>query len=399
MNWDWDKLQEKRQRQGKAPTPQNDDSEGGFGDVNFSKFTPRFESGFPAGLALAGLALLWLASGIFIVNPGEEAIVTRFGKFARQVADGPHYRLPYPIEASIVENTKQLRSVEIGQASDNNAGAQSRSDESSMFTGDENIVHMHFKVQYSIDKLYNYLFKVRSPGQVVAIAAEAAMREVVGSRHIDNILTVDRVVIQVQAQEVLQTILNKYDSGIRVHEVQLLDVQPPAEVAEAFKDVASARENKVRIKNLAEAYRNEIEPLAAGTAKSVINAAEGYRQQVVLAAQGEASRFLAMAAEYTKAKDSTRKRLYYETMANMLAAPGMDKIIISKDAKAGTLPLIRLDGALPTSPPSASPASSGTSGMNPSGSVPQGAGLGISSSSSSLFPGAGTTLTPSAGSK
>jgi membrane protease subunit HflK len=350
MNWDWDKLQEKRQRQGKKPAPP-DDLEGGLPTVDLGKYLPKRAPRLSPGLLIAGALLLWLASGIFIVNPGESAVVTRFGAYNREVGEGPHIRLPFPMEADIVENTMQLRSIEIGQPSDaTGKNTQSRSDESSMFTGDENIVHMHFRVQFSIDNLRQYLFNVKAPTQVVAAAAEATMREVVGASLIDDILTAERASIQDKARQELQKILNSYGSGIRVHEVQLLDVQPPAEVGDAFKDVASAREDKVRIINQAEAYRNEIVPVATGTAKSMINAAAAYKQQVELGAKGEASRFLAMTEEYAKNREATRKRLYYEAMGDIFSSPGMEKFVISKDAGSGMLPLFNLDGRLPPKP-------------------------------------------------
>ena len=341
MNWDWDKLQEKRQKQGKRPVPP-ENPEGGPSPIDFNKYIPNFSLRFPPGLLVAGVLLLWLASGIFIVNPGESAVVTRFGAYNRMVDEGPHYRLPFPLESSIVENTKQIRSVEIGLPS--GVGAHRNDDSSSMFTGDENVVHMHFRVQYSIADLRQYLFNVKSPDQVVALAAEATMREVVGANHIDDILMGQRAAIQGETKDGLQRLLATYKSGIRIHEVQLLDVQPPAEVSDAFKDVASAREDKVRIINQAVAYRNKIVPVANGTAQSMINAANAYKQQVERGAEGEATRFLAMAREDAQSRDATRKRLYYQAMGDIFAAPSMEKVILSRDAGARVLPLLNLDG-------------------------------------------------------
>ena len=292
--------------------------------------------------------LVWLASGIFIINPGEVGVVLRFGKHDRTVGVGPHYRLPFPIEETIVVNTEQLRTIMVGQSADNARFAnQSVTEESSMFTGDENIVHMQFNVQYNIrkDEAGKYLFNVYATDTMVGIAAEAAMREVVGSMDIDAILTTERAGVQSRAQDVLQAIMDKYESGISIHAVQLLDVQPPSEVAEAFKDVASAREDRQRFKNEAEAYHNEIVPLAIGTAKSMVNAAEGYRQRVILEAEGEASRFLALAEEYKKAKDITTTRLRLEALAEVLASSGLEKIILSGSGQHGYLPFLNLDRA------------------------------------------------------
>ena len=349
MNWDWDKLQEKRQRQkntGPIRRPDNDDPSGEspFGGIDVGKYLPKFSSGLPVWPVVLLAAIVWLASGIFIVNPGEVGVVQRFGKYHRTMEEGLHYRMPFPIETRVLVNTKLLRTVVIGQASESvRFAAQGTAEESSMFTGDENIVHMHFNVQYSVDDAMKYLFNVKSPDALVRTAAEAAMREVVGSREIDAILTAERAGVQVRAQEVLETILSLYDSGIRIHAVQLLDVQPPAEVADAFKDVASAREDRVRIINQAEAYRNNIVPVANGTAKSMVNAATGYSRRVVLEAEGEAQRFLAMVAEYNKAKDITEKRLRLEAMQEVLSAAGIDKVVISNEAKGGFLPLMNLE--------------------------------------------------------
>ena len=290
---------------------------------------------------------MWLASGIFIINPGEVGVVLRFGKHERTVEVGPHYRLPFPIEETIVVNTEQLRTIMVGQSADNARFANQAVEESSMFTGDENIVHMQFNVQYNIrrDEADKYLFNVYATDTMVGIAAEAAMREVVGSMEIDAILTTERAGVQSKAQEVLQNIMDKYNSGITIHAVQLLDVQPPSEVAEAFKDVASAREDRQRFRNEAEAYHNEIVPLAVGTARSMINAAEAYGQRIVLEAEGEATRFLALAEEYQKARDITTTRLRMDALAELLSSSGLEKIILSGSGQQGYLPFLNLDRA------------------------------------------------------
>ncbi|MDR2160835.1 MAG: FtsH protease activity modulator HflK [Desulfovibrio sp.] len=343
MNWDWEKLQEKKQRQPSTPQGRGGNP---FGNLRPDKFLPKnFKGGFPAGVA-AGLCLLvWLASGIFIVNPGEKGLITRFGKFVREVTDGPHYHLPFPLEASIIVNTERLRSIEVGISAENaRKASQTKVEESSMFTGDENIVHMQFNVQYTIADARKYQFNARDPEVILTGAAEAAMREVVGRSNIDEILTSGRAEVQIGALGTLEEILQPYDMGVRIHTVQLLDVQPPADVEEAFKDVASAREDKVRFINQAEAYRNEIVPVANGTARGMINAATAYASQMQEKARGETGRFLAMAAEFGKNPDSTRKRLYLDAMEEIFSSAGLEKIIISPDA-SGVLPLLNLDKA------------------------------------------------------
>ena len=338
MNWDWEKLQEKRQRQGRAPSPQGEGPGNPFENFNpggvLSKFFNR--GGLPIGALLLVAVLIWLASGIFIVKPGEVGVVTRFSKFNREVLDGPHYRLPYPIEHAIIVVADPLRTMIIGEG-------RTGIEEASMFTGDENIVHLRFNVQYNISHPYRFLFHVRDPESTVKSAAEAAMREVIGRSMIDNILTVGRAEIQVEALQVLEDILAAYDMGVRIHTVQLLDVQPPPNVEASFRDVASAREDRIRRMNEAEAHRMQIVPVATGTAQSMVNAALAYSRQVQEAAIGEAQRFLTIVAEFNKARDVNRQRMYLEAMADVLSSPGLQKIVISKDANNNVLPLLNLD--------------------------------------------------------
>lgn len=304
-----------------------------------------FGRGVPVGAILIVVLLLWLASGIFIINPGEVGVVTRFGKYDRQVGDGPHYHLPTPFESVEIVIAEPLRTVVIGQGSGTGRANKGAAEESSMFTGDENIVHMRFNVQYNISDAQAFLFSVQDPETTIKIAAEAAMREVVGRSNIDSILTTGRAGVQTEAMTVLENILALYNLGVRIHTVQLLDVQPPPEVEEAFKDVASAREDKVRFVNQAEAYRMQIVPVANGTAMGMLNAAKAYKQQVEQAADGEARRFLSMVAEFEKAQEVTKKRMYLETMSELLSAPGLHKMILSKDIQGSLLPLLNLDPA------------------------------------------------------
>ncbi len=351
MNWDWEKLQEKRQRQGKTPPPSGDGPENPFGGLQLGGFLSRFfNKGVPVGSVLIILALLWLASGIFIVSPGEVGVITRFGQYDREVTDGPHYHLPFPLERAEIVVAEPLRTVVIGQTLEGGRGFKSvpgktSTEESSMFTGDENIVHMRFNVQYNISEPRDFLFSVRDPELIVKIASEAAMREVVGRSEIDSILTSGRAETQVQALQVLESILEPYQMGVRIHTVQLLDVQPPPEVEAAFKDVASAREDRLRIINEAEAYRNQVVPVATGTAQGMLNAAQAYSRKVEQEAEGEAQRFKALVGEFNKAKDVTKQRMYLDALGDVLASSGMQKIVLSKGAKGGLLPLLNLDGS------------------------------------------------------
>ncbi|MDR2800761.1 MAG: FtsH protease activity modulator HflK [Desulfovibrio sp.] len=349
MNWDWEKLQEKRHKQPRRPKPRDIDPESPFPEFNPGDFFSKFKnSRISIGSVLLVLLIGWLLSGIFIVKPGERGVITRFGQYNREVGDGPHYHLPFPLETAEIVVAEPLRTVVIGQMLEGGrslkgVAGKSSTEESSMFTGDENIVHMRFNVQYNISGSRDFLFSVRDPETTIKIAAEAAMREVVGRSKIDSILTAGRSEIQVEARHVLENILAPYQMGVRIHTVQLLDVQPPPEVEAAFKDVASAREDRVRIINEAEAYRMKIVPVANGTAQGMINAAQAYSRQVEQAAEGEAQRFLSMVNEYSKAKDITRKRMYLDAMGEVLSSAGLEKIIVSRDAQGRVLPILSLD--------------------------------------------------------
>lgn len=295
-----------------------------------------------------GLAaiVLWAASGFFIVGPDEVGVIQRFGQYNRTVGEGPHVRLPYPIESHLKPNITQWQRLEIGFRG--GSGGQTRlvPVEASMLTSDENVVMVQFVVQYRIGakegNARKFLFNLTGQHETVKSAAEAAMREVIGKSKIDAALTEGKAEIQLTTKTLLQGILDAYDAGVEIGTVQMQDVHAPQDVMTAFRDVASAREDKVRSTNEAEAYRNKYIPEAQGIAARTINEAEAYKETVVFRAQGESQRFLAVLEEYNKAKDVTKKRMYLEAMETILSAPGMEKIIMSKDAGDRTLPLLPL---------------------------------------------------------
>lgn len=391
MNWDWDKLQEKRQKQnwsfGKG-NQENDDrnnsSTDGNGGGNNGQPPRNSEPSRLPGRNISinfnfkkvkwvvlAAVVLWLLSGIYIVNPDEQGVVLRFGKFNRTVEPGPHYAFPYPFETYFTPKVSQVQRVEVGFRS----VAQGRTfqqganrllpEESAMLTGDENIVNVQFSVQYHISNPVEYLFNVTNQAAVVKNAAEAAMREVIGNSLIDSALTDGKLQIQNEATILLQDILDRYKVGVKVVAVQLQDVHPPKEVSDAFKDVASAREDKSRIINEAEAYRNELIPKARGLAAEVINQAEAYKETRIRNAEGEAMRFNALLVEYNLAKDVTRKRMYLEAMEEILSRPGLDKIILPKDS--GALPLLPLMSGNPIPTMVPTPKSSEPAIVNPKG--------------------------------
>lgn len=358
MNWDWDKLQEKRQRQNWGPNskPQQSDDRPPPEQPDPGKVKEAFKrvSGvsLPSGgggikWVVLALIVIWLLSGIYIVHPDEQGVVLRFGKYNRTVDDGPHYALPYPIEVVYKPKVTQVQRLEVGYRSKGGATfqqGQNRAlpEESAMLTGDENIVNVQFSVQYQIKDPVEYLFNVTNQAAVVKNAAEAAMREVIGDSFIDSALTDGKLEIQNSATTLLQTILDRYKVGVRVLAIQLQDVEPPKEVSDAFKDVASAREDKSRIINEAEAYRNELLPKARGQAAEIENQARAYKETRIRNAEGETQRFLAILKEYQAAKDVTQQRLYLEAMEEILARPGLEKIIVPKELGGNIVPLLPL---------------------------------------------------------
>lgn len=346
MNWDWDKLSEKKNQRpgmgGGGPKGPNFDQFSGLGDQ-----LKRFRGfKFPAGKVVIGLiVLMWLASGIYIVEPDEVGLVLRYGAYHRTTEPGPHYHFPLPIESAMTPKVTQIRRLEVGFRTVGRGQGNFRSvpEESLMLTGDENIVDAEFIVQYQIRDANLYLFNIADQEATVKNAAEAAMREVVGYNEIDNVLTKDKLMIQTDSRDLLQNILDSYNAGIRVVAVQLQDVHPPQEVVDAFKDVASAREDRQRYINEAEAYSNDLLPKARGEAARMLNAAEAYKQTEVRRARGDASRFLSVLEAYEKAPEITRERLYIETMEKVLSNPNLEKVLLSEKALQGAVPYLPLD--------------------------------------------------------
>ncbi len=350
MNWDWDKLQERKRRQG-GQQPSGGGDSGGPQKPDFEQLTEGFKrlrnKRFPAGkLIVAIVVLLWILSGIYIVEPAEVGVVLRFGAFSYITESGPHYHLPYPIESVLTPKVTEVRRVEIGFRSFERSGnfrqSQARvvPEESLMLTGDENIVDVQFIVQYRIKDPKQYLFNVSDQAETVKSAAEAAMREVIGDNKIDTVLTGGKAEIQNQTRDLLQKILDRYTAGILVTAVQLQDVHPPKEVVDAFKDVASAREDKIRFINEADAYRNDLIPRTRGLAAQRLNQAEAYKESTIRKAKGEATRFLEVLEEYNKAKDVTRTRLFLETMESIYSNPNMEKIILGGAVANRILPVL-----------------------------------------------------------
>ena len=289
------------------------------------------------------LLLVWLGSGIYFVAPDEVGVVKRFGKAVRSTTPGPHYHMPAPIETVLKPKVTQVRRIEIGfrTIGDRQLGkVRAVTDESLMLTKAENIVNLSFIVQYRIKDAEAYLFNVRDQDKTVKDAAEAAMRETAGENELDDILTEGKFKVQQDTKESLQRILDDYNAGIHIVAVQLQDVYPPDEVMAAFKDVASAKEDKAKMENDAHGYRNDILPKAKGKASQIVNDAIAYKEAKIISAEGDASRFLQILEQYRTAKEVTRERLYIEMMEEIL--PGIDKVIVAEKIGKNMLPHLSL---------------------------------------------------------
>ncbi len=269
------------------------------------------------GLVLVVAFVVWILSGIYIVDPAERGVVLRFGAFQDVTQPGPHWHIPYPVEAVEVVNVEQSRNTEIGYRSTTGRAGSTIHSESLMLTKDENIVDLKVAVQYKVKDAADYLFNVRNPDLMLRQMTESAVRETVGRSEMDFVLTEGRSEIARSTEVLLQSMLDAHKTGLVITSVNMQDVQPPEQVQAAFADVVKAREDEVRQKNEAEAYANDIVPRARGAAFRLVQEAEAYKKQVIAQAEGETSRFLQVMNEYEKAPAITSERLYLESMESV----------------------------------------------------------------------------------
>ncbi len=289
------------------------------------------------------LALIWIASGTYIVQQGEQGVVLRFGAKAGVTNAGLRWHIPWPIETVEKVNVQKIEKVEIGYRTNERTGGTTKVlSEALMLTEDENIIDIQFAVQYRIKDPDNYLFNVREVEETIAQATESAVREIAGKRTMDHVLTEGRDEVGQETQRLLQKILDVYESGIFITKVEMQRADPPEEVKSAFDDAVKAREDKERFQNEAQAYANDILPRARGKAARMIQEAEGYKATVIARAEGDANRFIAIAKEYARAPRVTRERLYIEAMEEVLG--NTTKVMV--DQKSGNnliyLPLDKL---------------------------------------------------------
>jgi membrane protease subunit HflK len=293
------------------------------------------------GIVIIGLiaVLLWGFSGIYQVAPDELGIVLRFGRYVRDAQPGLNIKFPYPIETVLTPKVLNINRIDIGMRVEDGLrrGTSWRDvpEESLMLTGDENIVDVDFTVLWRIkpNGAADYLFNIQSPEGTVKAVAESAMREVIGRSEIQPILTGARQNVETAVQDLMQRVLDTYQSGVQITQVQMQKVDPPQQVIDSFRDVQAARADAERAQNEAQTYANRVVPEARGRAAQILQAADAYREQTVAEATGQASRFLQVYEQYKKAPDITRQRLYLETMERVLG--GADKVILDAQTNAG----------------------------------------------------------------
>ncbi|HEX7889581.1 MAG TPA: FtsH protease activity modulator HflK [Ramlibacter sp.] len=353
---------------------------GGFGGGGNGNFQPDMKSaGVGAGLIAIVVVIIWMGTGIFIVQEGQQAVITRFGRYSATVGAGFNWRLPYPIERHEVVYVTQIRSVDVGR---DNVIRATGLKESAMLTEDENIVEIKFAVQYRLNNARDWLFNSKNPQEAVVQAAETSVREVVGKMRMDSALAEERDQIAPRVRALMQAILDRYQIGVEVVGINLQQggVRPPEQVQAAFDDVLRAGQERERAKNEAQAYANDVIPRSTGAASRLTQEAEAYKARIVARAQGDGQRFKSLLAEYQRAPQVTRDRLYLDSMqeiyssvtkvmvesrqgGNMLFLP-LDKILqqVAAGGAAATAPQ---DHTAPAAPATTAPSSSSSTSADP----------------------------------
>ena len=284
--------------------------------------------------------LLWLLSGIYIIDPAERGVVLRFGAFQNSTSQGPHWHIPYPIETVYKVNVERIRAAEIGFRNiQNSSYSGAVSSESLMLTKDENMVDVKLAVQYKIADAQAYLFNVFNPELTLSHVVQSVIRQVVGDNTMDHVLTTGREQVAQEVKSHSQNLLNEYNTGLLITAVTMQDAQPPVQVKASFDDVVKAREDEQRYINEAKAYANDIVPKARGASQRIIAEAEAYKSQIVSKSEGEAYRFTKILTEYLKAPVVTKERLYRETLEEVLGSTS--KVIV--DSNSNSLMYLPID--------------------------------------------------------
>ena len=317
-------------------------------DINFDRFFDNFKNQIKNNFgsnkknfvsAILILIILWLLTGFYKVNANEQGVVLRFGEWVRTTLPGLHYHLPYPIERAKTPKVTKVNKTEIGFRELNNT-QRMLLEESLMLTGDENIVDINFSVFWVINDAGKYLFKLRNPDASVKSISESVMREVIGNTPIADALAERRQEIEILSLDKIQNVLDKYESGIKVTQLQLQKVDPPDQVIDSFRDVQGARADKEKVINEGIAYKNDIIPRARGESEQIIQKAEAYKREVVARSEGDAQRFESVLKSYKNNEDVTKKRIYLETLEGIFQ--NATKVIIDTKQGSGVLPYLPL---------------------------------------------------------
>jgi membrane protease subunit HflK len=318
--------------------------------------------GIGVGIVVAIAVVVWLFSGFFMIQEGQTGVVLQFGKYSNTTLPGINYRLPWPIQSHEVVNLSAIRSVEVGR---NSVIKASNLKDSSMLTEDENIIDVKFAVQYRLKDASEYLFNNKEPDAAVVQSAETAVREIVGRSKMDNVLYENREKLAIDLNVSIQKILDGYKAGIFVTSVTVQNVQPPEQVQAAFDDAVKAGQDRERLKNEGQAYANDIIPKARGAADRLMQEAEGYKAKVVATAEGDATRFRLVQAEYAKAPQVTRERMYIDTMQEIYN--NVTKVLVDQRSNGSSLLYLPLDKLIQQVTPSTLPniPSSNTVGNTP----------------------------------
>ena len=313
------------------------------------KFRRMMPGGLGTGkgilLLVVGVVVLWLMSGIYRIQPGEQGVEMLFGKFMKQTGAGLHWWLPSPIGFVHTPNVQRTNTISVGFRTTGGGGRAATMrdvpEESLMLTGDQNIIDIDYVVQWRIKSARDFLFNIRDPEATVKLASESAIREVVGQTTLEDTLALKRTAVEEKTKALLQKILDQYGAGVFIAEVKMQRVDPPQPVIDAFNDVQRAKQDRERQQNEAQAYANDIIPKAKGEAQRIIQGATGYREKMIKEAEGEAKRFLSVYEAYKTGKEVTLKRLYLERMQEVLRTS--DKIIIDKgQGGPGVVPYLPL---------------------------------------------------------
>ena len=340
---------------GKKPKDSNKSSSNSsgnsYGDDYIKNFQDKLKDLFPkknpASLSLIVIILLglWTLSGFYRVGTDEQGVVTRFGEYVRTTEPGLHYHLPFPIETAFKPKVTRVNRIEVGFRTSQSQFSQTPQtrqtpEEALMLTGDENIVDLNFTIFWIINDAKDFLFNVRNPEITIKSIGESVMREKIGQTPIDPILSEGKSIVEEDVKNNVQSVLDYYESGVLITQVQLQKADPPELVIESFRDVQRAKTDEQRLRNEAEAYRNDIIPRARGEGERTVQEAEAYKQEVVAKAQGEAERFLSVYNSYKTSKDVTRERIYLETLEKTLGK--IDKVIVDNKAGGGVVPYLPL---------------------------------------------------------